>query len=494
MDLLLGIDLGTSYFKVGLFDASGNLKGLGRVAVPKDEPAAGWSEIPVDRFWSLLREGVVLAKREAGADHRIVGVSYSSQANTFVLLDGEDRPLTPLVVWTDTRGMPMDADLAEFSRTDTFARTTGIAGLTGQWAVGKWRWFMRRQPDVWAKVRKIQTISDYFTYALTGERAGDGGTAAFLGMFDIRAGRWWADALAKVGVDPAMLSTPLPPGTPCGQTTSAAKGLIGVDAGASFAVGGLDHQIAALGSGLGRFADASISTGTVLAAMVLVDDPVPLPGCYHGPYLRRDQRTEAGDQKRAERFEGRGTSDAGQKTSPDSAAPSPFAPLPSTLSSPFFRLAFDGNGAGELEDYQKKHCPENSIEQLIAAAVASDASATGIPAEHAKGIRRILDRVAHSQATLLARVAPKGGVRRIVATGGGSRSAAWLQIKANVLGVPIVTPASPERACLGAALIASVPAGLHASLATASASMVHESRTFNPGKEPRMETNERGSD
>ncbi|MEY4923893.1 MAG: family of carbohydrate kinase, N-terminal domain, partial [Verrucomicrobiota bacterium] len=42
MALLLGIDFGTSYFKVGLFDARGVQKGLGRVAVHKASPYPGW--------------------------------------------------------------------------------------------------------------------------------------------------------------------------------------------------------------------------------------------------------------------------------------------------------------------------------------------------------------------------------------------------------------------------------------------------------------------
>ena len=50
MTLLLGIDFGTSYFKVGLFDATGELRGLGRVAVGKQSPAPGWSELPVPDF------------------------------------------------------------------------------------------------------------------------------------------------------------------------------------------------------------------------------------------------------------------------------------------------------------------------------------------------------------------------------------------------------------------------------------------------------------
>ena len=96
MSLLLGVDLGTSYFKVGLFDAFGALKGLGRAAVEKDVPLPGRAELPVPRFWAVLRQVLAEALTQAGAEAReIAAVSYSSQTNSFVLLDRADLPLTP---------------------------------------------------------------------------------------------------------------------------------------------------------------------------------------------------------------------------------------------------------------------------------------------------------------------------------------------------------------------------------------------------------------
>src|SRR3954468_21602272 len=115
MSLLLGIDLGTSYFKIGLFDEVGALKGLGRVAVNKINPAPGRCELAVEEFWSALRRGLDEALAQANATSRdIAGLSYSSQASTFLLLDGHDAPLTSFIVWLDRRGEPVEAELAAF--------------------------------------------------------------------------------------------------------------------------------------------------------------------------------------------------------------------------------------------------------------------------------------------------------------------------------------------------------------------------------------------
>jgi xylulokinase len=68
----------------------------------------------------------------------------------------------------------------------------------------------------------------------------------------------------------------------------------------------------------------------------------------------------------------------------------------------------------------------------------------------------------------------------VVATGGGARSPLWLQIDADILGVPVVTPACAERACLGAAMFAAVAAGRHPTLPAAALAMVHPDREYMP--------------
>lgn len=442
MALLLGIDLGTSYFKVGLFDETGALKGLGRVPVNKTIPAPGRCELAVEEFWGALRRGLgeALAQAEAAASE-IAALSYSSQASTFLLLDERDEPLTPLIVWTDSRGAPVPGELAAFARTEAFRRTIGFAELSEQSAVTKWLWFQRSESAVWARTRRIMTIADYFTFALTGERVGDASTAVFLGLYDLVREGWWPEALRMFHIEAEKLSTPLRPGSPCGRTAKRATDLLGVPAGIPFAVGALDHHVAAIGSGLERLADLSISTGTVLAALALVDAPTPQVGCFHGPHV-------------------------------DGAR--------------FWRMAFDPNGAGQLEDYQRQFAPKQTIEELLTQAARAPLGVAwrGGASDHGSAVRAILERVAVAHRALVrcvvGREADAPAVRSVVATGGGARSPLWLQINADVLGVPVVTPACLERACLGAAAFAAAAAGFYPSIPDATAAMVRPERVFEP--------------
>lgn len=422
MPLYLGIDLGTSYFKVGLFDAAGVRKGLGRVRIETSEPAAGQCVLSVDAFWRLLRTACRQALADANVSAaEIAAVSYASQANSFVLLDSTASPLTPIIIWTDARGEPVEPELAQFADSDAFHATVGFRGVAGQYALAKWRWFARVHPELWARAAHVMTISDFLTFALTGERVGDASTAAFLGLYDLHRHGWWAEALAVAGVSRRQLSTPLRPGQPCGRTTAQADELLGVPVGIPFAVGGLDHHVAAIGAGVGWVADASISTGTVLAALTLVDTVVPTRGCYHGPHV------------------------GGHR---------------------FYRLAFDPAGASQLESYQRQHAPDKSITELIA--LAEEASHRGShgsspfdagKSNHGVEVLRIFQRLAQTQGELLRRVLLGSPARAIAATGGGAQSAFWMQITARELGVPLVGQATSELACLGASMFAAASAG-----------------------------------
>jgi xylulokinase len=289
------------------------------------------------------------------------------------------------------------------------------------------------------------TISDLFTFALTGERAGDASTAAFLKLYDLAGRAWWPEALAAFGLDAEKLSTPLIPGTPCGQTVERAMEHLGLPAGIPFAVGALDHHAAAIGSGVGLFADTSISTGTVLAALALVDKPDPMPSCHHGPHI---------DGRR------------------------------------YYRLAFDPAGAGRLEDYQRRFAPDRDIEYLLA--LAAEAPAGGRPqigaekertdSELGAEFRQLLEEIAASHRTLM-RLAAGAAPGRIAATGGGARSPLLLQIDADTLNAPIVTSVCPERACLGAAAFAAAAAGWYSGAAEAAGDLVKPARIYQPNPE-----------
>ena len=101
---------------------------------------------------------------------------------------------------------------------------------------------------------------------------------------------------------------------------------------------------------------------------------------------------------------------------------------------------------------------------------------------HAHFARAVLEGVAFSLRQVLALVETATGawVARIHASGGPARLALWNQIKADVLGRPLVIPRETHAACLGAAMLAAIGSGWYAGAAPAAEAMVQFARQVEP--------------
>src|SRR6266545_5041777 len=101
---VLGVDIGTTSAKAVAFDATGRELGNGEASYPLLEPEPGQAvQDPgavIDGTLTAIRAGAAAA-RELGVD--IAALSFSSAMHSLVALDGDGRPLTPLVTWADMR-------------------------------------------------------------------------------------------------------------------------------------------------------------------------------------------------------------------------------------------------------------------------------------------------------------------------------------------------------------------------------------------------------
>lgn len=399
MALYLGIDMGTSYFKAALFNEQGRLCGLGRQFLNKQVSGAV-CELPVTTFWSTLASCIAEALQQAGAkSHDIRAMSYSSQANSFILLDKGNDPITALILWPDARAGAVHPALSEWAATTRWHERTGIGvELSPNSAINKLLW-LQQQP-LWEEVASVCTISDYLALTLTGRKVADGSTASLLGLLNVTACQWWEEALEVTQLSRELLPDVFRMGTAIGTLTRSGAALLGLEEQTHFSLGGLDHHMAAMGAGIYQSNNISESTGTVLAAVQSTEQYLPRPEVCVGPGLHEHH---------------------------------------------YFRITFNGNGGRALEAYQKNMAPEYSIEALLEMAAAEPLDT------HGKQVRSILESTAYSLKELVQQL---GGDGKIIATGGGARSALWVLIKAVILNRPFIVPACSEAACLGAAMMA----------------------------------------
>ncbi len=456
MDVVLGIDLGTSYFKAALVNRDGELPGIGRAAVPSGgNPERPW-DVELDSFRRSIKIIIDESCKNAGIKASdICAVSYASQANSFVLLDEAFQPLTPLILWPDIRDSVIDDRVTELWNRDDFLETTGMNLQGPDFAMVKIRWFQKNRPNLWNRVRHVMTISDYLSYWLTGECIGDAGTASLLGLYNLKNMNWWTEALSILNIPEELLSRVYRPGTVSGRVSSSAAEHLGLRKGIPFSSGGLDHHIAAFGAGAETASGISESTGTVLA-------------CYQSPVGYY----------------------------PDSSS----CLGPSLDEGTYYRLKFNNNGGRGVEWYRKNFADEYSLPELDALAAAVPPGSEGLAAlpevfrgtdlsgflnssnlhEHGHYFRAIMESTAAGLLTLLPETCLDSDDCRIFATGGGAGSGIWLQIKAHLTGKIFLTSSSIEPAAYGAAMLASVAAGWFDTCRAAAESWVKIKDVFHP--------------
>jgi sugar (pentulose or hexulose) kinase len=460
MPLILTIDLGTTLFKLAVFDEQGNTRALRRVSPPIVHRNPGWVEIEPAAFKGSIIETVTQLHADLGDDwNDIVAVSFASQANSFVLSDANGHELTPIILWNDNRAASMEAELRRLDGVDEFAATTGVPRLSPQFAAAKLLWLQTREPSLSRSARQFASISDYFTHWMSGQSVTEAGVAALTGGVDIRTRRWRPEFWHACGFPEISLPRIVRSGTQIDRILELRVEELKLPRSCRFVIGCLDQYAGAIGTGTIAPGRVTETTGTVLSAVCTADAlmPNPPPEVFQGPGF--DEGT-------------------------------------------FFRMCFSSTSANVLDWYRHQLADPPSYQGLaaMAADVPSAAGGEGVviePVNDSAGIARsfqhvrpehtpgqvtraIYERVAlslrHQVRTLLA---GQEMPDRIVSAGGGAHSDVWLQIKADTLRIPFVASKSDEPASLGAAMLAARAMGF-GSLNDLAGRWVRERAVFTP--------------
>jgi xylulokinase len=428
---ILTFDLGTTYFKVCLFDDTGELIAVRRAAPPIVRPEDGRYELPVEGFRQVLTEAVLdLGRSVVGGLCDVFAISFATQTNSFVLLDGSDQALTPIILWPDNRACPAEPLIDELSRMDGFYGTTGIPELSGQFLPAKLLWLKKHEPDVWSRVQRVCLISDYLTLWLTGQHVTEAGAAGLSGMLDIQRIRWWPGACRHLSIPDAWLPKVVRAGTDLGLVRQDIAETLGLPRGCRFVVGCLDQYAGAIGAGNVTPGGVSETTGTVLAAVRCADrfSPETPAGVFQGP--GPDEHT-------------------------------------------WYQMVFGDTSANILEAYRNSLPDRPGYEALCSPAkdippgcegLRIDASElhqlermfTGLTEQHTAGhrVRAILEAVAFALSEQINTLCGDDRPPYIRSVGGAARSDLWLQIKADVLNLSVQATTCPEPTSLGAAVLA----------------------------------------
>jgi xylulokinase len=447
---LVGIDVGTSAVKGLAIDGDGGVLARAEAEVPLSTPRPGWSEQDPEDWWRAARQ--VLDELESAAG-RPAGIGLSGQMHGLVALDASDRVLRPAILWNDQR---TGAECEEIERRlglERLIALTGNRALAG-FTAPKLLWMRRHEPELYGRIARIALPKDYVRLRLCGEHATDVSDASGTLLLDVAERRWSEEMLSALELDPAWLPTVLESPSVSGSFN-----------GAPVAAGGGDQAAGAVGVGVDGPGPLSVALGTsgvVFAALTeFAADPQArvhafchaVPGAWHAMGVM----LSAAGSLRWLRDAFVAGADYDDLTAAAARWP---AGVEGLLFAPYL--------AGERTPY-----PDPDARGAF----------VGLSIRHDQGalVRALLEGVAFGLRDSLDLVRELGGdpaVGRV--SGGGARSALWLQVVASVLELPLERVAVDEGAAFGAAILAGVAAGSWPDVQAAVAAAVKPGERIEP--------------
>lgn len=430
--MYLGIDVGTSGVKAVLVNEAGAVVAAAARELALSHPAPLWSEQDPDAWV----EGAIGAVDDLASSHPrdvagVRGIGLSGQMHGATLLGEDGRPLRQAILWNDGRSQAECRELeAGCPSLHAIAGNLAMPGFTAP----KLLWVARHEPEIFRRVAKVLLPKAYVRYRLTGEMAEDMSDAAGTLWLDVGQRRWSASLLEATGLDlshmPRLVEGSAISATLAGEFSrrwGMAKDVV-------VAGGAGDNAASAIGLGAITAGDAFLSLGTSGVLFRVTDRFAPAPAsavhafCHALPGLWHQMGVMLSA----------AASLAWLSDVVAVPAAALLAPLGDTVRGPSpvkFLPYLDG-----------ERTPHN------------DAAASGafVGLRGATGrdqiVQAVLEGVAFAARDNFAALGGAGEITELDLVGGGSRSALWAQICADVLGIAVHRVEEGEvGAALGAA-------------------------------------------
>lgn len=465
MEVVLGVDLGTSAVKVSAVSREGKIVAQQSEAYSLNQPEPGYSEQnPEDWVTGTTAAIDRLIKVDGIKPDEITGISYSGQMHGLVLLDDHNQVLRPAILWNDTRTTEQCKEILDTMGQDfiDITRNVPLEGFT----LPKLLWVKENEPELFNNVSVFLLPKDYLRYRMTGKIAMEYSDVAGTVMLD-EENKTWSTKIADTFDLPQTIFPPLIEsigfaGT-IGDTYAKFSGL---KTTTKIYGGAADNAAGAIGAGILSSNQVLSSIGTSGVVLKYEDNAdVDYKGALHffnhaipnkfytmgvtlaaGYSLSWFKKTFSADQDFTEFVNAAGDSTVGANG-----------------------LLFTPYIVGERTPY-----PDGDAR----------GSFIGIDGTHNKAdfTRAVLEGIVFSFKDIMRIFAEKGSdFDTVVSIGGGAKSPLWLQIQADVFNKKVVTLKNEQGPGLGAAMIAAVGVGWFDSLSDCAQKFVSYDQEYVPG-------------
>ena len=249
--LYIGIDLGTSSVKLLLMDAAGNVKNIVSREYPLYFPNPGWSEQKPEDWYKETMQGLK-ELLEGFPKEEVAGISFGGQMHGLVILDDKDEVIRPAILWNDGRTTEDKETLSEYTANISFTGFTAPKIL----------WVKNKEPENFARIKKIMLPKDYLAYKLTGEHCTDVSDASGMLLLDVK-NRCWSKEMCEIcGITTDMLPKLYESYECVGTVLPEIAKELGLSENVKVAAGAGDNAAAAVATGTVGDGKCNISLGT----------------------------------------------------------------------------------------------------------------------------------------------------------------------------------------------------------------------------------------
>ncbi len=468
-----GLDIGTTGAKITVINGDGTVVHTGYQDYPVTRVASS-HEMDAGEVWSTV---IVLLTQATVNVKDIDAVGITSFGESFVVTDQNGRPLLPTMLYTDPRGGEEAALLSERLTDDAVFTISGVSPHA-MYTLPKLMWVKRHRPEVFASASYVFLMGDFIAFRLTGVRKIDVSLAARTMALDIRRGVWSDEIFRAAEIDVRLFSEPVPSGTVAGTILPGIAKACGLSRKTQVVLSGHDQVTAALGSGVLKPGSAANGAGTVECVTPIFS------GIPENSFLQRDHY--------------------------------PIIPFPGK--GLYCCYAFNFSGGALLKWFVERYIGEDAARNKssgknVYAAIEAQmqdtptgiyvlphfaGAATPYMDPQAKGAmvnltlahttpdlyRAVLEGIVYEVRVNLERLQQSGiQVQSLRASGGCARSKSWLQIKADVLNIPIERLSNDEAGTVGGIMLTALSQGLFNTMDEAVQAMVRVTHTVEPRPE-----------
>ena len=223
-------------------------------------PQPGWSEQNPQDWIRQSMEGIKELTAQCDKS-QIKGISFGGQMHGLVVLDEKDQIIRPAILWNDGRTGKQTDYLNQEIGKETLSRYTGNIAFAG-FTAPKILWMREKEPENFARIRRIMLPKDYLAFYLSGEFSTDYSDASGTLLLDVEHKCWSEEMMEICGVRESQLPKLYESWEPTGAIKPEIAEELGIPQDVKIIAGAGDNAAAAVGTGTVGEGQCNLSVGT----------------------------------------------------------------------------------------------------------------------------------------------------------------------------------------------------------------------------------------